>query len=458
MAKDPGMKSLQIKLICLLLGLMVPAVCLFAQVDMPCVGTATTVLNVRSGPGTGYSRIGQLSKGEKLVVKKRADNDWLQVEYNGRVAYVHSDYITLSQYPAKYSHVKHRQSLSVGRIIWKIFLWGIAAYFGLVLLYWLFRILVVVGVVAYRILTVLSKVISFPFFLLNALQRYLAKPWFVFFKDHHFDSKTNQILRIAFSVLKVPFYIVLTPVRLVNAVYFNLVMHCLFEMFNYIMEVVSPSDYREGDDSWGRWILFLPWRILKYVVWHGTLTVVESLIWTVVDVFLPALTLYHGTSPSAANSIVSSPERAGYMGYDVGIWRVGGGNYAGNGIYFAPVRSTAKHYSSGSLIICRVTLGPTLDLGLAPYHVFSACGHPDATEATSWGLENGYVTGEWWRPDERWWEYCMYDWQNRYNYSWRIRPLYVLDLNSGNIQRIPGGMCHWLFRKMVIEDIWASIE
>ena len=173
---------------------------------------------------------------------------------------------------------------------------------------------------------------------------------------------------------------------------------------------------------------------------------------------VPEAEYMYGCLATAVGMMLGYYDRYGYMGYDVGIWRVGGGNYAGNGIYFAPVRSTAKHYSSGSLIICRVTLGPTLDLGLAPYHVFSACGHPDATEATSWGLENGYVTGEWWRPDERWWEYCMYDWQNRYNYSWRIRPLYVLDLNSGNIQRIPGGMCHWLFRKMVIKDIFASLE
>lgn len=49
----------------------------------------------------------------------------------------------------------------------------------------------------------------------------------------------------------------------------------------------------------------------------------------------------------------------------------------------------------------------------------------------------------------------MYDWQNRYNYSWRIRPLYVLNLNDKYMQRIPGGMCHWLFRKMVVDDIFT---
>ena len=177
------------------------------------------------------------------------------------------------------------------------------------------------------------------------------------------------------------------------------------------------------------------------MVWHGSLIIIESAIWTVIEVFLPTLTLFHGTSNDAAESIVACPNRGSYRGRDVGIWRVGGGNYAGNGIYFAPARSTARHYSAGAIIVCRVTLGSTLDLGMAPYHVYYQCGKPNALEATRWGLENNYVTGEWWRPDEGWWEYCMYDWQNRYNYSWRI----------------PGGMCHWLFRKMVIMDLLNSM-
>lgn len=44
---------------------------------------------------------------------------------------------------------------------------------------------------------------------------------------------------------------------------------------------------------------------------------------------------------------------------------------------------------------------------------------PNAHGVTKWGLDYGYVTGEWWRgdPRARWWEYCMYDWKNRYNYS-----------------------------------------
>jgi hypothetical protein len=107
-----------------------------------------------------------------------------------------------------------------------------------------------------------------------------------------------------------------------------------------------------------------------------------------------------------------------------------------------------------------VSFGRTLDLGIAPKRIYDLCGKPNAVGVTDWGLKNGYVTGEWWRGDSRagWWEYCMYDWQNRYNDSWRIRPLYVLNINGKCIQRIPGGMYHWLFNSLAINDIMASVN
>ena len=178
-----------------------------------------------------------------------------------------------------------------------------------------------------------------------------------------------------------------------------------------------------------------------------------------IDTFVPSLTLFHGTSPEAAESITQGPGRVCSKDWYSGVWNVGGGNYAGNGIYFAPKRGTALHYSSGSLIVCRVSLGRTLDLGMAPKHVYDLCGKPNALGVTDWGLKNGYVTGEWWRGDYRagWWEYCMYDWQNRYNDSWRIRPLYVINLSNHSIQRIPGGMVHWFFNSMVLHDLCHTI-
>lgn len=260
-------------------------------------------------------------------------------------------------------------------------------------------------------------------------------------------------------MLKIPLYIVLTPLRFVNAVFYDLFMHGGFEFYNYLSEIFDPSSRLEGSANLMTWILLSPIRLVKYT-WHFLLTLVESCIWVLIDTVYPALTLYHGTDEAASESITGSPGRLTKSKRISGLWLVGSGNFAGNGIYFAPIRSTALHYARGDkrvLIICRVSLGKVLDLGMAPRYVYNQCGHANATEATRWGLNHGYTTGEWWRKDEGWWEYCMYDWENRYNESWRIRPLYVEELYSDTVHRIEGGMVHWLFRGMVIKDIWKSI-
>ena len=51
-----------------------------------------TTLNVRSGPGTGYSRIGSYKNGTKLT--GTPTNGWLKHTYNGRTAYCSMQYLT----------------------------------------------------------------------------------------------------------------------------------------------------------------------------------------------------------------------------------------------------------------------------------------------------------------------------------------------------------------------------
>lgn len=56
-------------------------------------------------------------------------------------------------------------------------------------------------------------------------------------------------------------------------------------------------------------------------------------------------------------------------------------------------------------------------------------------------MAGGYTTGEWWNGYS--WEYCLFDWQNLYNYPWRIRPVYAFNLSTLFPYRIKGGMKHW---------------
>jgi hypothetical protein len=440
------------------------------DLSFPCYATATTTLNVRQAPWVSSMRMGQLKPGDRVVVYNVVDEKWGKIQYEvyNQMCYIHMDYVRLSPIPQPEPDTSSDNSGSwfhIGGVLG--FLIQAAIYLFLIYL----AFVLIAGLVSWAsegiavLLTNILLIVNVPFRILNWLQRFLAKPWRVLIKNNRYSDSTNRALRLATRLLKVPLYVALSPLRFALACYYNLLIHCVYEWINYLLEVANPQMDDEGYNDVWVWTYMLPVRILKYLCWHGSLTLIESLIWTAVDTVLPALTLYHGTEADAAKYILSSPDRTDLSGRGVSHWMVGTGNFAGNGIYFAPQLSTARHYSVGRsgyqedvVILCRVTLGRTLDLGLAPYRVYSACGKPNATIATQWGLNHGYVTGEWWRPDAEWWEYCMYDWKNRYNYSWRIRPIYVMPTEGKLLQRIPGGMHHWLFREIVWEDILQSLE
>ncbi len=53
-----------------------------------------SVLNVRSGPGTDYSRVGQLQR-NKTVTITGVSGKWYKIKYGSTTGYVHSDYIKL---------------------------------------------------------------------------------------------------------------------------------------------------------------------------------------------------------------------------------------------------------------------------------------------------------------------------------------------------------------------------
>jgi uncharacterized protein YvpB len=62
--------------------------------------TATN-LNVRTGPGTQYSKIGMVSNGTVLNVIHKGSNGWYKISFNGKTAYVSGDYVATSGATAK---------------------------------------------------------------------------------------------------------------------------------------------------------------------------------------------------------------------------------------------------------------------------------------------------------------------------------------------------------------------
>lgn len=449
----------------LLLVMLFSALPAYGEDTYPAICMTTANLNVRTTGSTRGRILETLPSGTKVKVQRITYDGWAEIDYYGRKAYCSAKYLMywepIGQPPSTNSDNDSNRHGLLSNIsssnIWEsIFSVAIICVILAVLRKVLITILGLISIFFYRI----YHLISFPFYCLNWLQRRLAKPWMQSYKRNTRSDRENAKLREELEMWKKPLWLILTPLRFVNAFYYNIIVHCSFELFNYVVEVIAPEGEREGSDNSLLWLILLPWRFVKYVVWHGSLTFIESSIWTAIDTLVPALTAYHGTTCAAAEGICQGPGRVESKNWLSAVWNVGGGNYAGNGIYFAPVRNTAYHYACGSLIVCRVSFGRTLDLGLAPRRIYDLCGKPNALGVTDWGLKNNYVTGEWWRGDSRagWWEYCMYDWQNRYNDSWRIRPLYVINLEGECIQRIPGGMYHWLFNSLAFSDLLTYIR
>ena len=58
---------------------------------------AKSNVNVRTGPSTSYDKLGQLQEGEAVKRVAIGSNGWSRVEYNGKEAYVSSNYLTTSK-------------------------------------------------------------------------------------------------------------------------------------------------------------------------------------------------------------------------------------------------------------------------------------------------------------------------------------------------------------------------
>ena len=351
----------KIRLVAVLLLQLFPLV-IMAENSYPAICITNANLNVRESGSTYGKILETLPLGTKVRVYRITNNGWAEIDYNGARAYCSNNYLTYWE-AVEQPPVSHSNSNSYG------FLPRIGDISILSWLFYLVGICIALAILRKVLITILGLVsiffykfyhfISFPFYCLNWLQRRLAKPWMQAYKRNNRSDFRNAELRKQLDLWKIPFYLLLTPLRLFNAVYYNIVVHCSFEMFNYVVEVISPEGDREGKENYFLWLIMIPWRIIKYPLWHGFLTFVESCIWTAIDTLVPALTAYHGTTCAAAEGICQGPGRVESKNWLSAVWNVGGGNYAGNGIYFAPIRSTAYHYASGSLIVCRVSFGQT---------------------------------------------------------------------------------------------------
>ena len=300
-------------------------------------------------------------------------------------------------------------------------------------------------------------IVSLPFYLLNQLQLLLSRPWRPFVKHNRLSGKVKTVLEPVLEVIGILLQIAITPLRAVNAAYYNIIVHGFSEFYDFFLEVLRPSSSLEGADGAASWFLMLPYRFIKYPLGHGLLTFGECLLWTVIDIFVPAYTMYHGTDLTAGQSITGSKKRnetlERELGWNSGTFTASQSSWGGIGVYFASRRGVAFSYAHDPyrlsdkdpvVIVCRVSLGRIMSYGLAPWRIYKAAGqngHPPTLN--NYAQKHHYTTGEWWNDRGGYWEYCMFDWKNLYNAPWRIRPVYLYNCRTGLIQHVRGGMAHW---------------
>ena len=518
-----------------LLFMLVATSCVIAA-EFPAQCRVTTNLNVRSYPSTARSIMGVLPAGEYITVKYVTGTSpdlWGAIDYDSRRGYVSMRYVEyISPIQQDTQQETQQNSVQYGvfsgvmsflESIWPVIKWMLIIL--VVLLVWalwdfivelaiyaaffagagaaIFAIcggsastgahvgLVVAALVGLRLLIARLGllddgyggffrglfllgyfILSFPVYFLNRLEHFLVSPWRYLFMSNWASDKMKPTLRVVTEIITIVMYIITTPLRLVNAIIYNIIIHCITGVYDLLLEVLAPSDDKEGGAGVWTWIYMLPYRILYYALWHVFLLLAESVIWTVVDIFIPARTFYHGTTLHAGTSITSDPHRNRYL-QNTSKWSSGtflassdpNCSWAGRGVYFAIRRGLALAYSSDNrsghggdpvMIACRVSMGRVISYALMPDHVYRQAGGGGwHDEINKFADAHHYTAGEWYNPRGVW-EYCLFDWKNRYNHPWRIRPIYMINMRTGLAQHISGGMQHWLFDKAVMENLFED--
>lgn len=103
-------KNLHRTISCILIAILLSNLCLFAFGDSgllleeayAATGSVNTDrLNVRSGPGTTYQKIGTLTANSQITINSSVTGDdgyvWYQISYGGGTGYVRSDYVYVNQ-------------------------------------------------------------------------------------------------------------------------------------------------------------------------------------------------------------------------------------------------------------------------------------------------------------------------------------------------------------------------
>ncbi|MEM7104659.1 MAG: hypothetical protein AAF502_16095 [Bacteroidota bacterium] len=249
-------------------------------------------------------------------------------------------------------------------------------------------------------------------------------------------------------------YILLFPIRVINSLYFNILLFISTHLRDCYADLVYPQTkgfrFLKGKKYHEKWILNFPVRLFNLIV-RNIKVIFQSIAMFLFDLIWPSLTLYHGTEFRTASVPITQS----------GSWRIGREDFVGTGVYFAIDPKVAMHYAgtvNPSLIVARVTLTMLRPVSTLNEKIRKKAGSGGSGDLISGNA--GLLTGtlEHWRHDRGgWYEFCVIfpGQKDKYIRTWRIRPICVLPLDKRNgvthdPERIWDGMAFWPMGKVAV--------
>ena len=291
------------------------------------------------------------------------------------------------------------------------------------------------------------------FFLLDELMWLLYNPLRGFMKNRDRVANRFFFYLLTFLLLKpiwqVTVWILTTPIRIITAIYFDVVVYLFVMLSDSLEELFNPKlgamRFHKGFSYLWRWAAFLPKRLIWFVL-KGSLAFVDAVLMFCISVAWPTFTMYHGTSKESVVDITRK-----------GRWLVGPGNYGGSGIYFGRSPQVAISYSKGGrhqegrVIIARVTLTMLRNCAtLRESDRMNVARPGEGGRVLAQSIRFPYYSTEFWRSDYKWWEYCILQGgkDGQHIRSWRIRPIGYAQIQSDNVlsgrlERLWGGKSHY---------------
>lgn len=319
----------------------------------------------------------------------------------------------------------------------------------------LFLIIYLILIIAMALLRRALWLFSGLFFLIDELMWFAYNPLRGMMKDR--EKGSNRFGYVIFTLFlvkpiwQISVWFLTTPLRIITALYFDVLMYLFVMLSDSLDELLHPKlgkmRHRKGFDYAWRWLFGMPLRFL-WLIFKNALAIVDSVMMLMVSIVWPTFTMYHGTSQEAVFDIKKGNR-----------WLVGGGNYAGTGIYFGRSVKVAQHYSRGSssstdhqrIIIARVTFTMLRNVGTLFSEKRKDVGNMgEGGNRLAQSIRFPFFATELWRKDHGWWEYCLVRGgeQGSFISSWRIRGVGFASLKnqsqlSGTLERLWGGKAHY---------------